>query len=104
MRTCNIAAIGLLIVWYLLAPPFISGDPPGPLQLNAPLSQWSQMDSSDTDLGCEEQLDNMVRMYRSGDMTSVATQFKLLLYHNAVCISSADPRLKSLGKRADRDP
>jgi len=91
---CHTVAIGLLAVWYLLTPPFTPGDPPGPLKLNAPLNQWSQMDSSDTDLGCEEQLDNMVRMYRSGDMTSIATQFKLWLYHNAVCVSSADPRLR----------
>jgi hypothetical protein len=93
IKSCHIAAIGLLTVWYLLAPPFIPGDPPGPLQLNAPLSQWSQMDSSDTDLVCEEPLDNMVRMYQSGDMTSMATQFKLWLYHNAMCVSSAGPRL-----------
>ena len=90
------AAIGLFTVWYLLTPPFVPGDPPGLLQLNAPLSQWSQMDSSDTSSGCEEQRDNMVRMYRSGDMTSIATQFKLWLYHNALCASSIDPRLRRL--------
>ena len=95
IKSCQIATIGLLTVWYLLAPPFTPGDPPGPLQLNAPLSQWSQMDSSDTDLGCEEQLDNMVRMYRSGDMASMVTQFKLWLYHNALCVSSTDARLTS---------
>jgi hypothetical protein len=103
VKSCHIAAIGLLAVWYLLTPPFSPGDPPGPLQLNAPLSQWNQTDSSDTALGCEEQLDNMVRMYRSGDMTSMATQFKLWLYHNALCASSMDLRLRSSGKRADRD-
>jgi hypothetical protein len=57
------------------------------------------MDSSDTASGCEEQLDNMVRMYRSGDTTSMAIQFKLWLYHNALCVSSADPRLRLSGKR-----
>ena len=41
----------------------------------------------------------MVRMYRSGDMTSIATQFKLWLYHNALCVSSADSRLRLSGKR-----
>jgi len=102
-KSSHIAAIGLFTVWYLLTPPFSPGNPPGPLQLNAPLSQWSQTDSSDTASGCEEQLDNMVRMYRSGDMTSIATQFKLWLYHNALCASSMDPRLRSSGKRADRD-
>jgi hypothetical protein len=40
----------------------------------------------------------MVRMYRSGDMTSVAIQFKLWLYHHAVCVSAADPRLKRMDK------
>jgi hypothetical protein len=92
-------ALGLLAAWYLLTPPFAPGDPPGPLQLKAPLSQWSQMDSSDTASGCDEQRNNMVRMYRSGDMTSVAIQFKLWLYHHAVCVSSADPRLRRLGKQ-----
>ena len=71
------AAFGLLAVWYLLTPPFVSGDPPGRLQLNAPLGRWSQMDSSDSASDCDEQRNNMVRMYRSGDMTSMATQFKL---------------------------
>jgi hypothetical protein len=93
------AALGLLAAWYLLTPPFAPGDPPGPLQLNAPLSQWSQMDSSDTASGCDEQRSNMVRMYRSADTTSVAIQFKLWLYHNAVCVSSADPRLRRLGRQ-----
>ena len=98
------AALGLLAAWYLLTPPFAPGDPPGPLQINAPLSQWSQMDSSDTASGCDEQRDNMVRMYRSADMTSVAIQFKLWLYHNSVCVSSADPRLKQSAKQTARHP
>jgi len=92
------AALALLAAWYLLTPPFAPGDPPGPLKLNAPLSQWNQMDSSDTAAGCDEQRDNMVRMYSSGDMTSVTIQFKLWLYHNSVCVSSADPRLRRLDK------
>ena len=98
------AALGLLATWYLLTPPFAPGDPPGPLQLRAPLSQWNHMDSSDTASGCDEQRNNMVRMYGSGDMTSVATQFKLWLYHNSVCVSSADPRLKRLGQQLTRQP
>ncbi len=98
------AAFGLLAAWYLLTPPFAPGDPPGPLQINAPLSQWSQADSSDTASGCDEQRDNMLRMYRSADMTSVAIQFKLLLYHNSVCVSSADPRLKQSAKQTARHP
>ena len=96
------AAFGLLAVWYLLTPPFASGDPPGRLQLNAPISRWSQVDSSDTASGCDEQRNNMVRMYRSGDMTSMATQFKLWLYDNSVCVSSADPRLSGFGKQISR--
>jgi hypothetical protein len=96
--------LGLLGAWYLLTPPFAPGAPPGPLQLNAPLSQWIQMDSSDTASGCDEQRNNMVRMYRSGDMTSVAIQFKLWLYHNAVCVSSADPRLGRVGKQNNQNP
>jgi hypothetical protein len=31
-------------------------------------------------------------------MTSVTIQFKLWLYHNSLCVSSADPRLKRLSK------
>jgi hypothetical protein len=98
------AALGLFAAWYLLAPPFVPGNPPGPLQLNAPLSQWSQMDSSDTAAGCNEQRDNMVRMYSTADMTSVAVQFNLLLYHSSVCVSSTDPRLRSLDKRIAHHP
>jgi hypothetical protein len=97
------ATLGLLAAWYLLTPPFVPGDPPGRLQLDAPLSQWIQMDSSDSAPGCDEQRDNMVRMYRSGDMTSMATQFKLWLYHNSVCVSAADPRLRGFGKRISHD-
>lgn len=89
------AALGLLAAWYLLTPPFAPSDPPGPLQLEAPLSRWTQVDSSDTAAGCKEQRENMVRMYGSSDMTSVNIQFKLWLYHNSVCVSSADPRLRT---------
>ena len=67
----------------------VPGDPPGRLQLTAPLSRWSQMESSDTASDCDEQRNNMVRMYRSGDMTLMATQFKLWLYHNSVHASSS---------------
>jgi hypothetical protein len=74
---------------YLLTPPFVPGDPPVGWELKVPLGRWSQMDSSDSAHGCDEQRDNMVRMYRSGDMTSMAIQFKLWLYHNSVCVSSA---------------
>jgi len=76
---------------------------PAGLQLKAPLSRRSQIDSSDSASGCDEQRNNMVRMYRSGDMTSMATQFKLWLYHNSVCISSADPRLREFGKQISHD-
>jgi hypothetical protein len=34
--------------------PFVPGHPPGLLQLKAPLSRWSQMDSSDSTSGCDE--------------------------------------------------
>jgi hypothetical protein len=71
-------AFGLFAVWYLLTPPFVSGDPPGRLQLNAPLSRWSQMDSSDSASDCDEQRNNMVRMYRSGDMTSMGDPVQTL--------------------------
>ncbi|HZO81618.1 MAG TPA: hypothetical protein VFB33_07960 [Candidatus Binataceae bacterium] len=87
--------------WYLMAPPFTAGDPPGALQLQAPLSRWLEMDSAATAAGCDEQRDNMIRMYRSADVTSPATQFKLLLYHYAVCVCSADARLNA---RAPRRP
>lgn len=80
--------------WCLLVPPFVPSDPPGPLQLKAPLSDWTEMDSTKTAVDCEEQRDNMMRMYQSGEITSLANQFEQLLYHYAVCVSSADPRLK----------
>jgi hypothetical protein len=81
--------------WHLIVPPFVPGDPPGPLQLRAPLSHWFETDSSENAVDCAEQRDNMTRMYRSADITSTAIQFELLLYHYALCVSSADPRLAS---------
>jgi hypothetical protein len=57
------------------------------------------MDSSDSAPGCDEQRDNMVRTYRTGDMTSMAAQFKLWLYHNSVCVSSTDPRVAGFTKQ-----
>jgi len=33
------AVFGLLAIWYLLTPPFVPGDRPGLLQLEAPLSR-----------------------------------------------------------------
>jgi hypothetical protein len=93
------AAASLLVGWYLLAPPFAPGDPPGPLQVRAPLSRWIHLDSTRTAAGCQEQRDNMMRMYRSADITSTAIQFKLLLYTDAVCVSANDPRLQPNRKR-----
>jgi hypothetical protein len=86
--------ISPIAAWCLLVPPFVPGDPPGPLQLQAPLGDWTEMDSTKTAADCEEQRNNMTRMYQSGDTTSMAIQFEQLLYHYAVCVSSADPRLK----------
>jgi hypothetical protein len=48
--------------WFLLVPPFVPGNPPGPLQLKAPLGQWTEMDSTETAADCEEQRHNMTRM------------------------------------------
>src|SRR5215469_12213804 len=81
--------------WLLLVPPFAPSDPPGPLQLKAPLSQWTEMDSSVTAADCEEQRNNMARMSQSADIISPDIQFEMLLYHCAVCVSSSDPRLRS---------
>jgi hypothetical protein len=86
--------ISTIAGWHLIVPPFVPGNPPGPLQLKAPLSEWTEMDSTKTAADCEEQRDNMTRMYQSGEITSLANQFEQLLYHYAVCASSADPRLK----------
>jgi hypothetical protein len=85
--------ISTIAEWHLIVPPFVPGDPPGPLQLRAPLSHWLEADSSENAVDCAEQRDNMTRMYRSAYITSTAIQFELLLYHYAVCVSSADPRL-----------
>jgi hypothetical protein len=96
------AALGLFAAWYLLTPPFAPNDPAGTLNLNAPLSQWIRSDSTDTSAGCTEQRDNMVRMYQTSDITSLAIQFKLLLYHESICVSSDDPRLRPAGKQLAR--
>jgi hypothetical protein len=87
--------------WFLLVPPFVLGNPPGPLQLKAPLGQWTELDSTETAADCDEQRDNMTRMYQSADTTSTTIQFGLLLYHYALCVPSADPRLR-LGHRNHR--
>lgn len=87
--------------WFVLVPPFVPGNPPGPLQLEAPLGKWTEMDSTKTAADCEEQRNNMTRMYQSADITSATIQFGLLLYHYAFCVSSADPRLR-LGHRDHR--
>jgi hypothetical protein len=87
--------------WFLLVPPFVPGNPPGPLQLKAPIGQWTEMDSTETAADCEEQRNNMTRMYQSADITSTTIQFGLLLYHYALCVPSADPRLR-LGNRDHR--
>ena len=87
--------------WLVLVPPFAPSDPPGPLQLKAPLSRWSEMDSTVTAADCEEQRNNMTRMSQSADITSPDIQFELLLYHYAVCVSSTDPRLR-VGRNGHR--
>jgi hypothetical protein len=94
----------MLAVWYLLTPPFAENDQAGTLNLNAPLSQWTRSDSTDTAAGCAEQRENMVRMYQTSDITSVAIQFKLLLYHESVCVSSDDPRLRPASRQLAHNP
>ena len=101
---CHAAAAGLFAAWYLLTPPYAPGNPPGPLRLDAPLSQWTRSDSTDSAAGCNEQRDNMVRMYQSADMTVVSTQFNLLLYHESVCVSANDPRLRQPPKQLAHRP
>ena len=81
--------------WFLLVPPFVPGNPPGPLQRKAPLGKWTEMDSTQTAADCEEQRNNMTRMYQSANITSTTIQFGLLLYHYSLCVSSADRRLRS---------
>ncbi len=88
-------------IWYLIVPPFVPGDPPGELQLQAPLARWSEIDSTATAADCEEQRDNMIRMYRSADVTSTTIQFELLLYHSSMCVSANDARLRA-GRRHHR--
>lgn len=80
--------------WHLIVPPFVPGDPPGPLQLKAALSQWTEIDSTGTAADCEEQRNNMTRMSQSADIISPDIQFEMLLYHYALCVSSSDPRLR----------
>jgi hypothetical protein len=92
---------GSAAVWFLLAPPFAPTDPPGPFQLKAPLSQWTEMDSTETLGECEEQRNNMTRMSQSADIISPDIQFEMLLYHYAVCVSSSDSRL-TLGRTGQR--
>jgi hypothetical protein len=87
--------------WLLLVPPFAPSDPPGPLQLKAPLSQWTQMDSTLSAADCEEQRNNMTRMSQSANIISLDIQFELLLYHYAVCVPSSDRRL-CLGRKGHR--
>jgi hypothetical protein len=81
--------------WYLLAPPFGFHAPGVSLQLQAPLNRWVAMDSTETIEDCEEQRNNMMRMYLNADINSTAVQIKQLIYHYSVCVFSADPRLKT---------
>ena len=81
--------------WYLLAPPFGFHAAGVSLQLQAPLNRWVGLDSTETIEDCEEQRNNMIRMYQSADITSTAVQIKQLVYHYSVCVFSVDPRLKT---------
>ncbi len=87
--------------WLLLVPPFAPSDPPGPLHLKAPLSEWAEMDSTASAADCDEQRSNMARMSQSAEIISPDIQFEMLLYHYAVCVSSSDPRL-TLGHNGHR--
>jgi hypothetical protein len=81
--------------WYLLAPPFSFHAAGVSLQLQAPLDRWVARDSTETLEDCQEQRNNMMRMYRSADITSTSVQIKQMIYHYSVCVFSADPRLKT---------
>jgi hypothetical protein len=86
--------ISAVVRWYLLAPPFDSFAASPPLQLQAPLDRWVAMDSTESIKDCEEQRDNVTRMYRNADISSTAIQIKQLIYQYSVCVCSADPRIR----------
>ena len=86
-------SLSVVARWYLLVPPFLLYGPGFRVQLQAPLDLWVAVDSTDTVRDCEEQQNNMKRMYISADINSTAVQNKQLIYHYSVCVFSGDPRL-----------
>jgi hypothetical protein len=88
--------------WYLLVPPFVFHGPGCRVQLQAPLDLWIAVDSTNTLGDCEEQRNNMRRMYRSANINSTAVQVRQLVYHYSVCVFSADPRLANYRFKASQ--
>jgi hypothetical protein len=95
-------SLSVVAKWYLLVPPLVLYGPGSRVQLQVPLDLWIAVDSTDTAGDCEEQRNNMRRMYRSADTNSTAVQVKQVIYHYSVCVFSADPRLANYRFKASQ--
>jgi len=93
MKPCHAAPLALL-GWYLVGPPIIAIHtvPSGPFPASdlanpdEPLSKWTILKSFDTAKACETARSDMLREHEN--------RHDAVLYEDAVCVATDDPRLR----------
>jgi hypothetical protein len=95
-----------LVVWYLMDPPMLGGNPPiydSPRpNPSAPLEEWIVFDTFDTASQCREALASIREIPRNLDLKKLTTEQlievqkskKGLWANSNRCVASDDPRLK----------
>ena len=90
MTTRHITALAL-VGWYLMIPPLQNpnGDPSGPRNLRAPISEWDQMAAYDSAARCQR---DIAKYYVFPQPDGTNKPVKPLVI-GGLCISTDDPRL-----------
>jgi hypothetical protein len=90
----HLLALAPLLGWILMVPPFqFSGDTPR-ANLDAPLSQWSQVRTFNRDSDCEAARSDYQRKPTGNLVIMLGQKQAQAVTNAAVCVSSDDPRLK----------
>jgi len=93
VKTCHLAALALVVAWYLIVPPW-SG--PGAFNAGAPLPAWLIFGSFDSASHCStEQNRRVSNFHNAANVEARMRAFNEGLYAAARCVASDDPRLSN---------
>jgi hypothetical protein len=95
MKVRHAAALAL-VGWYLMVPPLIEIEGKRKPNLDAPISEWQQVDSFDSADACKQRLDDRLREMRDSTFSNPSDR-PVAIWQSQLgeCIASDDPRLKT---------